>query len=363
MQASYQSAPSFRTHPLLLALLILSLAASACQLPIQTLPADAPAPPPETSWHQIYFTKPNEPTSRTYRGGPDAALAEAIRAARISIDLAVMQFNLWSLRDALLDAQRRGLQVRMVTESEYLNEAEVQTLLDAGIPVMGDQREGLMHNKFVIIDRQEVWIGSMNLTISDGYRNNNNLLRIRSKELAQNYTVEFEEMFESGQFGPGSPANTPYPRIRLGESVLETYFSPDDGAAARIAALIHSAQESIQFMAFSFTSDNLAQAIIARAAQGVRVQGVMETAQHKSNIGDEYDRFTAAGLDIRLDGNSNQMHHKVIIIDRKIVITGSYNFTHNAENKNDENVLVIFDPGIAAQYLIEFEQVFAQGNP
>ena len=52
-----------------------------------------------------------------------------------------------------------------------------------------------MHNKFVILDRLEVWTGSMNYTINGAYHNDNNLVRVRSNRLADNYTAEFEEMF------------------------------------------------------------------------------------------------------------------------------------------------------------------------
>ena len=77
----------------------------------------------------------------------------------------------------------------------------------------------------------------------------------------------------------------------------------------------------------------------------------------------EYDPFQQAGLDVRLDGNLNGlMHHKVIIIDQKIVITGSYNFTAAAETTNDENVVIIFSPEVAAQYLQEFQRVYPQAQ-
>jgi phosphatidylserine/phosphatidylglycerophosphate/cardiolipin synthase-like enzyme len=56
------------------------------------------------------------------------------------------------------------------------------------------------------------------------------------------------------------------------------------------------------------------------------------------------------------------MHHKVIIIDRRVVITGSYNFTGRAEEVNDENVLIIDHPGIAEAYMAEFERVYAQAQ-
>ena len=57
------------------------------------------------------------------------------------------------------------------------------------------------------------------------------------------------------------------------------------------------------------------------------------------------------------------MHHKVIIIDSKIVILGSYNFTRSAEDKNDENTIIVHDPTFAGQFLIEFERLYEQAQP
>jgi phosphatidylserine/phosphatidylglycerophosphate/cardiolipin synthase-like enzyme len=112
-----------------------------------------------------YFSDPENPVSSSYRGGPDEALADAIRDARVSVDMAIHFLDLWSIRDALIDAHRRGVTVRLVTESDYIDVPEIQELRAAGIPVLGDRREGRMHNKFVVIDRQEVWTGSLNLFI------------------------------------------------------------------------------------------------------------------------------------------------------------------------------------------------------
>jgi phosphatidylserine/phosphatidylglycerophosphate/cardiolipin synthase-like enzyme len=202
----------------------------------------------------------------------------------------------------------------------------------------------------------------MNYTISEAYRNNNNLVRIRSAELAEDYTAEFTEMFEADQFGPGSPANTPYPALTIQGIPLEIYFSPDDSVEGQLERLLRSAQEDIFFLAFSFTSDELAQAILDRAAAGVTVAGVMDNSQYKSNLGSEYDAFRSAGLDVRLDGNPRNMHHKVIILDQSTVITGSYNYTFSAATRNDENLLVIHSPEIAALFLEEFQKVFLQAR-
>jgi phosphatidylserine/phosphatidylglycerophosphate/cardiolipin synthase-like enzyme len=276
--------------------------------------------------------------------------------------VAIYDFDLASLRDALLSAQRRGANVRVVVDSDHRDEAEIQALIAGDIPVLGDRREGLMHNKFVIIDRSEVWTGSMNFTGNDAYRNNNNLMRIRSSRLAENYLAEFEEMFVDDDFGPGSPANTPYSNFSVDGTPLEVYFSPDDGTAARLVDLIGSAQESIYFLAYSFTADDLAAAMLARSNAGVTVSGVFEESQYRANIGTEFDLFRLNKLDVQLDGNPRNMHHKVIVIDRSTVVTGSYNFSANAEKSNDENTLIIHNPEIAALYLAEFERVFGQAE-
>ena len=85
----------------------------------------------------------------------------------------------------------------------------------------------------------------------------------------------------------------------------------------------------------------------------------MEDEQVKSNQGTEYDPFKQAGLDVRIDGNAGQMHHKVFIIDEKIVIFGSYNFSQSAETRNDENILIIYNAAIAQQFIKEFERVWS----
>jgi len=312
----------------------------------------------ESGWYQVYFSTPDSPAASTLREGPDAHLAEAIDQARLSVDVAMDSLNLWSIRDALLDAHRRGVAVRVVVESDALDSDEVQDLLEGGIEVVDDRREGLMHNKFAIIDRREIWSGSMNLTVSAAYRNDNNLIRIQSAEMAENYLVEFEEMFLDDQFGPDSPANTPLPVVDVDGTQVEVYFSPDDGTMERVLELVQNAQESVLFMAYSFTDDDLAMAMIEAKNSGLNVVGVMDKAQALSNTGGEFQNLLENGIDVRLDGNPKSMHHKVIIIDGQIVVTGSYNFSKSAKTRNDENTLILHSSEIAELYIEEFERVW-----
>lgn len=347
-------------------ILSISLLLAACgSFSTGTPPPNTAAPIVDVSalpWLQIYFTDPTAPYAHDYEGGPDQALANAIDGARLSVDVAIYSLDLQSIRDALIHASQRGVVVRIVMESDNMDDSEVQDLKDAGIPLIGDKQEGLMHDKFAVIDRSDVWTGSMNYTVSSAYKDNNNLICIHSKQVAEDYTNEFEEMFTNNLFGPEKATKTPYSKLIISGTPMEVYFSPEDHVVNRIVGLISGAQESIEFMAYSFTSNDIGSAMVGQAQAGIKVTGVMDADQVKSNQGTEYDPFIKAGLDVRLDGNNGLMDHKVIIIDQKIVITGSYDFTARSEDNNDENVVIISSPGVAAKYLEEFQKVYAQAQ-
>jgi phosphatidylserine/phosphatidylglycerophosphate/cardiolipin synthase-like enzyme len=315
------------------------------------------------SWIQVYFSDPNRNPGPSLTGGPDEPLQEAIEAAHLSVDAAFYDMNLYNVRDALVEAQERGVTVRLVLESDNYEDEELRLLRAGGIQIVLDERRDLMHNKFAVIDRYEIWTGSMNLTLSDAYGNRNNVVAIRSTDLAQNYLVEFEEMFLANAFGPSSPANTPDTELMIDEHIVETYFSPEDETLTRLVDLVNQADESVYFLAFSFTSDDLATAISAANDRGVLVQGVMDASQAAGNQGGEYEALLARGIDVRLDGEGGSMHHKVLIIDGEIVVTGSYNFSASAEEHNDENTLVIHDPFLADLYLDEFWGVWGFAQP
>jgi phosphatidylserine/phosphatidylglycerophosphate/cardiolipin synthase-like enzyme len=186
------------------------------------------------------------------------------------------------------------------------------------------------------------------------------MMRIRSVKVAENFTKEFEEMYVDDKFGDNIAAETPNPRVTVDGTPIDTYFSPDDGVQAVLVDILSAARESIYFMAFSFTADELGEAIRERSQSGVTVAGVMDEDQVKSNAGTEFDPFNQAGLDVYRDGNPGQMHHKIIIVDEETVIFGSYNFTNSAETRNDETLMVVYNEQIAAQFLAEFQRVYGQ---
>ena len=171
-------------------------------------------------------------------------------------------------------------------------------------------------------------------------------------------------MFVGYDFGPASSANTPNPVLTIDGTRLENYFAPEDEVAGKILPVLQSAQRSILFMAFAFTRPDFADALLARAADGVNVRGVFETRQIAAGSDQAWNLLTVGGLaaNVRQDGNPYNLHHKVFIIDELIVITGSFNFSRNADERNDENVLIIYNPAIAAAYLAEWERVWDQAG-
>jgi phosphatidylserine/phosphatidylglycerophosphate/cardiolipin synthase-like enzyme len=337
-------------------ILITTLFLVFSQSPIEAI-NDHPQLNPSSDTWDVFFSEPTDPLAGTYKGGPDTVLVDALDNAQFSIDMAIYHLNLWSVRDALIRAENRGIDVRVIVDDVHAGETEVVALRNAGIEVLSDRSQHLMHHKFVLVDRIEVWTGSMNLTVNGAYRNDNNLLRIRVREIADNYLREFEEMFIQKRFGSASLSDTPHRRTEWEGIELETYFSPDDGVVYRIVDLINGAKEKIDLLAFAITSDPISNALLRAAERGIEIRGVVEESQSRG-MGSDFSTLIAAGLDVRLDGNRNLMHHKVMIVDSRIVLLGSYNFTRSAEEKNDENTIIVYDPALAEQFLIEFERLY-----
>lgn len=314
---------------------------------------------------EVLFTAPTGSSNRAlYQGGIDTALVSAIDAAQRTIDIAAYEFNLPSVTEALLNARARGVVVRVVTDDAAGFDASTSTLrqlVDARIPVVVDARSALMHNKFIIIDSTSVWTGSWNFTINDTYRNNNNAIILRSRAAVENYQAEFNEMFEQRLFGPRSPSQTPRPDFRQDGVPIRTFFAPEDDVLNNILREVQGAQRSIRFMVFSFTVDSIAEAMAARWRAGATVQGIFEVTGSLTQFS-ELPLMFCAGMDVRQDGNPFRLHHKVFIIDDETVITGSFNISQNAVTANDENLLIITDRDLAAEFIAEFDRRWAESR-
>ncbi len=310
---------------------------------------------------EVYFTNPDSNETVT---PIQKALIHSINNASLSIYAALYDLSDPLIIDALCNAKQRGIDVRLVLESDRLS-STVKTKLEAfAIPIRLDNRKGFMHNKFFIFDNKAVWTGSYNITEREAKLNNNNAVYIDNEELASIYLAEFNEMFQDGIFG-NRGENNPLPflfnkyYVKIDDINMNVYFSPDDDIERIIVKRLEKAKKSIYFMAFSFTSEAIGEAIINKHSQGITVKGIFEKRDIK-NVNSQYIKLKVEGLDVYYDANPNTMHHKVIIIDDELVITGSYNFSKNAKKHNDENCIMIQSSRIAQLYAEEFNKLYTQ---
>ena len=366
----------------LLVLVIIALVNSrqpaAVPLPPPTAtPAPQQAIAPATSatelpgWLVIHYTNPNPPDN--LKDGVDQYVVPALNGATRSIDMTSFDLNLPSVVNALVSASQRGVAVRVVVDGEngeqtlaagQSPDGKVFKALDvfskARIPVVnGGRSNGLMHDKLIIVDGKLLFMGSWNMSYNDTFRNNNNLLQITAPALIANYQAKFDELFKDKQFGTHAKVGALTASATIDGVQVENYFSPVDEVMQKLVQYVGGAKKSIHFMAFTYTDAGLSAAMIARAKAGVDVQGVIENRGASEGA---MVPLACAKLPVKVDGNKYTMHHKVIIIDGQYVITGSFNFTKSADTANDDNVLVIHSPAVAALYEQEYARVYGAGK-
>ncbi len=320
----------------------------------------------QSTWYEVFFSQVNNDVAAA-KANPqsiDRILVQKISTAQNSIDAALHEIDSDRIAQALVAAHRQGVRVRIVTEDDYMHEASIEALQTAGVPIVSDKgNSGLMHNKFLVIDRRFVWTGSLNTTDNGAYKNNNNAIWIESTELADNFTSAFLDMYERKQFGGGDQSPVPHPVMTMPDgTVIRTAFSPDYNVARFIVNELRQAEQSIYFMAFSFTHDGIGKIMKTRFQDGLDVRGVFETRGADSRHA-EYTSMQELGMSVIKDTNKWAMHHKVIVIDGQTVITGSFNFSKNASRTNDENVLIIQgNTDIARLYTEEWRRMMGEAS-
>lgn len=130
----------------------------------------------------------------------------------------------------------------------------------------------------------------------------------------------------------------------------DVYFSPRGGATFAIRQALDNAKSSVLVQAYSFTSAPIAEALVTAHRRGVKVKVLLDKSQ-KTEKYSSADFLANAGISVKIDAAHAIAHNKVMIIDREIVITGSFNFTKAAEESNAENLLVIRDKELASRYI------------
>ncbi len=284
-----------------------------------------------------------------YRGGVDNIIIKDIAKASKSINMAMYYLTNKNITKALVEAHHRGVEVRIITDDKKIGSKRYRYLASEGIAIEDDRdRKALMHNKILIVDNRVVWIGSGNYTVYSFYRNHDNYLRVSNRDIAHYYTKKFNQLYTHTNI-----AIKPYIK-----SNIEIYFSPDSDIQNRLLELIESAKDSINIMMFAFTNRDISRALLDAQKRGVAIKIVVDKRQNSYQKYSVYRELKSNGIDIKLDKNRFKLHHKVMIIDKKITILGSYNFTRWANSNNDENIIIIKNSAISSSYLEEFSRVY-----
>lgn len=295
---------------------------------------------------QPYFSKIH---GGYYKGGIDNNIIDDISNAKSDIKMAMYYLTNKNITKALLNAKSRGINIEILTDDSKIKSKRYKSLINHGISIRDDEdKKALMHNKILIIDNNLTWISSGNYTVYAFYRNYDNYVRINDDEIGDYYSKKFKNLYEHNQ-----SKLKPYINNNL-----EIYFSKDTNIENIIIQNIDKAKKSLYVMMFAFTNKNIATALIKAKNRGVEVKVILDKVQHRfQRKYSVYKYLKDNNIDIKFDKNRFKLHNKVLIIDNKIVITGSYNYTKRANIYNDENILIIKDKNITQQYISDFNRV------
>ena len=351
--------------------------------------------PAESPWPksiQVYFSEPGiSPATGINRGMPERVGA-MIRSAKKSVDINIYELSVPAIYNAVIDMHRRGIKVRMVGDINNTHYVGYQALMDARVPMCLGNPDKIMHNKFVVVDREKVSMGSMNYTPSGALLNNENVVFIQNKDVAEYYTKEMDNMFDLGLFGLEKVPFEDFTENEFeidggwanGGADVEVYFTPYVGAFGpnysandRLLKAISDANHTIHFAVFAFTSIPVAEALIEKAKEGVRVYGVFDKGWHEASVWSTHQLLLDAGINVRMDGNENynphnpysgsKIHDKIMIFDagyeEGTVFTGSFNFSPSAAIQgNDENCIFLKNKAISIRYRDEVEKLYNRGS-
>jgi len=320
----------------------------------------------------VEFTNPGTSAATAVDTQADDRVIAAIDGATTTVDIAVFGFDHPSITQAVLRAHARGIAVRLVGHGEELSTSNgLKALQAAGVPMVLRPSSALMHHKFMVIDGVDVAFGSMNFTTYAATQNDENLVFVRSPELAAIFVGELEQMF-AGRFGSKKTARAVRPEVPVEGGTIGLHFSPKEDTLTRLREVIGTAETRIYFLAFSFTLSEVATDLIAARARGVEVVGVFDKGSASSSWSQD-DALAAAGVSVFVDGNDNtsgfaggRLHHKVMIIDAggvdPIVVTGSYNWSASATNSNDETLAILRGKSLVAPFVGEFCRVYGHSS-
>ncbi|MBW6497562.1 MAG: T9SS type A sorting domain-containing protein [Bacteroidales bacterium] len=289
-----------------------------------------------------------------------------------------------SIAQAILQAHQRGVQVRVVASGHTGTPIAVVSYLQSqGIRTAQSWGAAQMHNKFAVFDahhseptRPHVITSSWNATDQGTHSQYQNMVIIQDVALARAYLKEFNQMW-GGTTGDYNAALARFSDSKLvvnpsvfwigeDQTRVEVFFSPQSNAEAHMNRVLSTAQESIHLALNLITRRSLANTIRQREQDGVVVRGVIGSTGEQ---GSQFS-FLSSWADVLYfpQGEFGLLHHKYAIIDGKNggldskVITGSHNWSSNANFTNDENTIIIYNSRVANEYFQEFAARYWQAG-
>ena len=305
---------------------------------------------------------------------------KVISGAAKTVDVAMYSINIADNVNDLIEAANRGVKIRLLMDEKHCYPSlhkEVKRLLEVpGVQfktIRGYGDWGVNHNKIVISDREIVTAGSYNWTFSATYQNLENSVVLRDPRYVQGYVSYFDWMWERGralqasQPGPvapgtyGIPPQAPVIATFNGVDVPAFIFSPGSRSEERLAALIDAAQISVDACTFSFSSNILADALIRAHKRGVKVRFMMDQKIAQTSYTARY--LYQSGTDFKVRAGrkgKGALHNKFIIIDGKVMQTGSFNWAQNASVNSFENMVFFVDAYHIKGYQNTYDTLYAE---
>lgn len=316
----------------------------------------------------VFFSEPGRDQETMIDKKVDDELVRLIDGAERYMYLAVYNFTKDSVVQAVLRAYKRNIDVRVVGDIDEFYTSGYQAMYFNNINMTLGNANGIQHDKFAVVDDKYVFMGTGNISDTDMVRNNNNWYIIQNDTIVKLYKDEFLQM-HNGLFASQKRQRNTTTSVVMNNSVLELYFSPYQGDEAmdRIISLVESAQTSIHYMIFAHTHDELDAAMVKMARQrGIPVYGIHDST-FVIGVSEEAPKMYSAGFNndgsmsptgpfVKWDGNENtsvknnpahggKMHCKTVLVDAGTpnarMATGSFNWSNNAINNNDENVIIV----------------------
>lgn len=289
-----------------------------------------------------------------------------IDSSKETIDMAIYGFeNIPQIKQALINAQNRGVKIRMVYDTDSDNKSYYKNTFELANIIKNTNTDNknpktkpyIMHNKFIVFDNSRVYTGSANISPSDMSNYNSNvILFIKSQKIAEIFTKEFNQLY-SGKFHTEKVSTNPNETV-VGASVLSVYFSPQDNIInTRIIPMINKSKKSIYMPTFLITHKDLTKALINAKQRGVDIKILIDGANANSQYS-THKLLRDFGIDVKVENYAGKMHAKSIIIDGEYLVLGSMNFSKSGNSKNDENVIIIKNPKLAEFYIKQFNEMW-----